>query len=106
MEGPIINEVDDCDAAVELVVQSIQSCDVYDLIIIDHHLGRTSGAEVVRKMRMRGYRGVIIGLVNRGLTTTSGDDDDFMCSGANHVLTKPLNCLQLMSVMRDEKFVQ
>lgn len=65
---------------------------VVDVILMDNNMPRVSGVEATRKLRDLGYTGLIYGI--------TGDTDEetkrrFLESGANDVLTKPLDLKKL-----------
>jgi CheY-like chemotaxis protein len=57
-----------------------------------------SGPETAKVMRARGFAGLIIGVTGHYLKE---DIDDFIKCGANAVLSKPLNFVEMKSLIQD-----
>lgn len=58
------------------------------LIITDNQMPNLSGIQASRELRAMGYRGVIVGVTGNAL---ADDQQEFIRSGADVVLTKPVN---------------
>jgi len=71
------------------------------MIIIDYHLGETTGIDLVTKIRSSGFEGKII-----MLTATSDIDDQLqreaLAAGCNRFMAKPVDVKSLVNFVKSE----
>ena len=71
------------------------------MIIIDYHLGETTGIDLVKKLRSSGFEGKII-----MLTATSDIDDQLqreaLAAGCNRFMAKPVDVKSLVNFVKSE----
>lgn len=91
-----------CDEAVdglEATKMIQKDLDYYDIIFMDYFMPNLNGPDATQAIRKLGYKGVIIGL-------TGLDHDDslinFIDSGANQIILKPINFENFWSVVNFE----
>jgi len=89
------NRCESCDVAcdgqeaVELVSRLMDGQRaMYGVILMDNHMPRMDGPTAALAIRSMGYKGLIIGLTG---DAAEEDHRQFLSSGADHVLTKPLD---------------
>jgi CheY-like chemotaxis protein len=71
-----------------------------EVILMDFVMPNLSGPAATEKIRHMGYRGVIIGVTGNALTE---DVEYFMRSGANAVLTKPLDINEMLRIIENRQ---
>ena len=86
------HECDDGVGAVTLIMQSKN----YDFICMDNVMTIMGGLEAPKNIRALGYKGKIIGITGNVLKE---DVEEFMKTGADIVLPKPLNRSDLVSFL-------
>ena len=69
----------------------------FDCIILDNHMPVMTGKEASRKLRELGYKGQIYGLTG---DIGDADIDEFIKSGANSVLAKPIDTKRFDALLR------
>ena len=85
--------------AVQKVRESIQlPGQSFDVILMDNIMPNMDGPTASKELRALGYKGLIIGVTGSALPV---DINHFINHGANHVLIKPLDLNQLMSILED-----
>lgn len=68
----------------------------FDVILLDNFMPVKTGEDSARELRAMGVRCAIIGLTGNALPE---DMDRFKQAGANHVLTKPVDCKALREAL-------
>ena len=70
--------------------------DQNDVVLMDKHMPEMDGPSAISAMRAMGYRGLII-----GLTGDAAEEDQalFLASGADFVLTKPMDVNQFDTIL-------
>ena len=69
-----------------------------NIILIDYYMPQMNGPEATREIRKLGYAGVIIGVSG---SNSSSDMQDFLDSGADNVLHKPISISELDKVLME-----
>eukprot|EP00607_Mallomonas_marina_P002249 CAMPEP_0182439230 /NCGR_PEP_ID=MMETSP1167-20130531/86308_1 /TAXON_ID=2988 /ORGANISM="Mallomonas Sp, Strain CCMP3275" /LENGTH=265 /DNA_ID=CAMNT_0024632879 /DNA_START=341 /DNA_END=1138 /DNA_ORIENTATION=- len=94
----IIYEAEDGCAALQVLTESMESGQSFDLIMMDFVMPNMDGPTATKKIREMGYNGLIIGVTGNAL-----DDDikHFKTQGADDVLPKPLDVNALQSLLRE-----
>lgn len=94
-----ITEVDDGSEAVKAVEVAVASKCQYDCIFLDYIMLRMNGPETASYLRKTlNYSGPIIAITGNALQE---DRDNFLASGANLLLAKPVDISQLARVLKD-----
>ena len=81
-------EAEDGCVAVEMIRQSMAQNAQFDIVLMDYCMPEMDGPSATRIIRDMGFKGLILGVTGNALPE---DVADFMASGANAVLVKPLN---------------
>ena len=85
-------EAEDGQRAVEEVASAIARGEPFNCILMDFNMPRKDGPTAAREIRSLGYTGIIIGITG---CTTPAEKELFVSSGANCVLTKPVDLMEL-----------
>ena len=85
-------EAEDGQRAVEEVASAMARGEPFNCILMDFNMPRKDGPTAAREIRSMGYTGMIIGITG---CTTPGERDIFISSGADCVLTKPVDLHEL-----------
>ena len=92
----VIMEAEDGQIAVQKTNIAIKNNTPFDLIIMDYHMPNIDGPHATKLIRSLGFEGLIIGATG---STAAGELDTFLSSGANHVLSKPLNMTEVDQII-------
>ena len=92
-------EAEDGQEALNLVVGSLDTGDRFDVVLMDNSMPIMTGPTAARAMRAAGFTGLIIGITGNALPE---DVRDFLDSGANRVLPKPVDIMALVNDIRGE----
>lgn len=82
-------------------VEKIESGNIYDIIFMDHMMPQMDGIETTQKLRVMGYKGVIVALTANAL---AGNDEMFRKNGFDGFIPKPINIRRLDEVLN--KFIR
>ena len=85
-------EAEDGQRAVEEVASAMAREEPFNCILMDFNMPRKDGPTAAREIRSLGYTGIIIGITG---CTTPAEKELFVSSGANCVLTKPVDLMEL-----------
>ena len=85
-------EAEDGQRAVEEVASAMTRGEPFNCILMDFNMPRKDGPTAAREIRSLGYTGIIIGITG---CTMPAETELFVGSGANCVLTKPLDLREL-----------
>jgi len=97
MANAIIREADDGYTALELIREEMSAGYSFDAILMDSIMVKMHGPEATSIIRQElNFKGVIIGVTGNALPE---DIAKFVASGANEVLTKPLNRSKLSTAL-------
>ena len=94
-------EAEDGSVAVEMIRQSMAQNAQFDVVLMDSCMPEMDGPSATRIIRDMGFKGLILGVTGNALPE---DVANFMASGANAVLVKPLNVNEFDSIMRNFNF--
>ena len=92
-----IEEADDGTVAVEKVRQASVAGFPFDIVFMDNIMIRMNGPEAAQLMRSGGYRGLIVGVTGNVMEK---DVADYLASGADCVLGKPVNTEELTQILQ------
>jgi CheY-like chemotaxis protein len=93
-----VDEAEDGATAVDMVRARLErGDDAYDLILCDNVMPNMVGPEAVGRIRALGYRGPIFGVTGNMVQC---DVDEFLTSGCDEILAKPLKIDTLAEAMR------
>jgi len=94
----VIYEAEDGCAALQVLNESMECGQSFDLIMMDFVMPNMDGPTATRKIREMGYKGLIIGVTGNAL-----DDDikHFKVQGADDVLPKPLDLNALQYLLQE-----
>ena len=95
----ILHEAEDGADALELVKAASDSNIPYDVVLMDNQMPNMTGPEAAAEMRGTGYKGYIIGVTGN---TLAPDMTDFICHGADKVLSKPVDVDLLETLLAGE----
>ena len=95
-EGTDVAE--DGQIAVDMVKRSLEEGQPYSLITMDYQMPNMDGPTATKLIRELGFVGPIIGVTGNAL---HADQNVFIASGANRVLTKPVDFDTLMDALRE-----
>ncbi|MCL2236068.1 MAG: ATP-binding protein [Defluviitaleaceae bacterium] len=93
-------EIETCSSGV-CAVQKIEDGQVYDIIFMDQMMPEMTGTEAAAAIRGMGYTNPIVALTANALV---GQADEFMRSGFDGFLSKPIQTAQLNAVLH--KFIK
>eukprot|EP00607_Mallomonas_marina_P003994 CAMPEP_0182438012 /NCGR_PEP_ID=MMETSP1167-20130531/85442_1 /TAXON_ID=2988 /ORGANISM="Mallomonas Sp, Strain CCMP3275" /LENGTH=244 /DNA_ID=CAMNT_0024631153 /DNA_START=114 /DNA_END=845 /DNA_ORIENTATION=- len=93
----ILYEADNGVQAVEILKESSLAGIVMDVILMDHQMPEMDGPTATKLMRGMGYKGMIIGITGNALPA---DKQYYLNSGADHILTKPLDMKLLEDLLK------
>jgi CheY-like chemotaxis protein len=82
-------------------IEKTESGRVYDIIFMDHMMPRMDGIETVRRLRERGYTGMIVALTANAIV---GSNEMFMQNGFDGFISKPIDACKLDEVLN--KFIR
>ena len=85
--------------ACDKVVQSLKDGVPYDVVIIDNYMPVMNGDEAIKKMREKGFQGVILSATG---STSLEDRALLICAGADAVMIKPLTLHTFQETMNGE----
>jgi len=91
------DEAEDGEDALEKVRQSLSNGNRYDVIFMDFVMPNKDGPTATKELREMGYKGLIMGITGNAL---AGDIEKFRKSGADCVLTKPIDMTLLIANIR------
>lgn len=92
---PSIDEAEDGQVCLEVYKRYFKENLIpYDVIMMDFIMPKLSGPETVKILREMGYKGLIVGVTGNSMQS---DIDEFMASGVNKVLVKPLDIDEFFS---------
>jgi len=77
-----------------LAIELIEGGNTYDLIFMDHLMPGLDGVETTKVLRRKGYQGTII-----ALTASTEPEELILESGLDDSITKPINPLNLKSIL-------
>ena len=69
----------------------------YDVVLMDNQMPIMDGPTAAREMRALGFKGLIIGVTGNALIA---DIDQYIASGADKVLPKPIDVFALESILK------
>ena len=93
-----VDEAEDGATAVDKVRERLErGDDAYDLILCDNVMPNMVGPEAVERIRALGYQGPIFGVTGNMVQC---DVDEFLTSGCDEILAKPLKIDTLAEAMR------
>jgi PAS domain S-box-containing protein len=78
-------------------IAAAEGDDPFDVVLLDIHMPVLDGHETARKLRQRGYRGVIIALT---AAATQADREGCVQSGCDDHLAKPVDRAALLEMLR------
>ena len=84
----LIGEASDGQEAINNLISSSSQGISYDIIIIDYQMPNKDGPTATKEIRSLGYIGLIVGVTG---VTTSEEVSNFLSSGANRVISKPVD---------------
>ena len=89
---------DACDGAVAVqrYEDRCQRGESVDVVLMDSHMPNMSGSEAAQKLRQLGFTGIIVGVTGDVVDT---DDDPFLRSGVDGVVTKPIDANKLEDIL-------
>ncbi len=88
--------------AVALVCESMNSNDAFDLVLLDYYMPRMKRVEALKLFREQNFKGIVIGVT--GMHEREYEEA-FMANGADTVLVKPVNFVQLYDKIRGNGFM-
>lgn len=92
-----IEEAIDGTLAVEMVRQASAARAPFDIVLMDNIMLRMNGPEAAQLMRSDGYTGLIVGVTGNVMER---DVADYIASGADCVLGKPVNTEDLKQILQ------
>eukprot|EP00607_Mallomonas_marina_P007909 CAMPEP_0182424006 /NCGR_PEP_ID=MMETSP1167-20130531/10128_1 /TAXON_ID=2988 /ORGANISM="Mallomonas Sp, Strain CCMP3275" /LENGTH=533 /DNA_ID=CAMNT_0024603465 /DNA_START=1049 /DNA_END=2650 /DNA_ORIENTATION=+ len=97
-KGLTADMAEDGSKAVNMVSNGGNDCrnSQYHMIFMDNMMPIMNGIEATAQLRMRGYPGLIIGLTGCAM---EDDISDYLDSGADIVLSKPLQMGQILAIL-------
>jgi CheY-like chemotaxis protein len=84
--------------AVELVRESISSGDPFDVIFMDNSMPEMDGPSATKEIRQIGFEGKVVGVTGYA---EQADIDNFVDSGADEILVKPVKVAIFKKVLVD-----
>jgi len=93
-------QIDACVSGKECIARIMKKKE-YDIIFMDHHMPGMSGMEVTQQLREMGYTKPIVALTANALV---GQAEEFMQSGFDGFLSKPISSVRLNEVL--DKFIR
>mmetsp|Transcript_18942 Transcript_18942/g.26111 ORF Transcript_18942/g.26111 Transcript_18942/m.26111 type:complete len:108 (+) Transcript_18942:280-603(+) len=88
-EGVLSEVAENGQIAVDLVLSDV---DKYSLLLMDNQMPVVNGVEATKRLRMSGYKNLIVGVTGNVLEDDVGE---FLAAGADLVMFKPLKMAQL-----------
>ena len=95
--GHVVVEAEDGLQALDKYEQSLCEQRFFDGVFMDFVMPRMNGPQAAHELRSRGFKQPIIGVTGNVL---SQDVDCFLAQGANSVLSKPLQVVDLDAALR------
>lgn len=77
-------------------IKKAESGEIYDVIFMDHMMPLMDGIETTLKLRVLGYKGVIVALTANALV---GNEEMFRQNGFDGFISKPIDIRQLNAVL-------
>ena len=90
------SEVDDGVVAVQIVQAAGEAGVPFDVVFMDNIMILMHGPEAAQAMRAAGFAGLIIGVTGNVMAQ---DVSQYIHSGADHVLSKPVNIEDLKKIL-------
>jgi CheY-like chemotaxis protein len=90
------SEADDGPVAVQMVQAAAEGGAPFDVVFMDNIMILMHGPEAAQMMRAAGFRGLIVGVTGNVMAE---DVQQYMASGADHVLGKPVNMDDLEQIL-------
>jgi CheY-like chemotaxis protein len=84
-------------AACRMAEESKAEGSPYDLILMDIQMPKMNGYEAVRWLRHHGWQGPIVAVTAHAMV---GDRQQCLEAGCNDYLSKPVNAIKLLTVLR------
>ena len=94
-----IDEAGDGQQAVDMLKISCDTGTPYDIVLMDYQMPIMDGPSAAQAMRQLGYTGLILGVSGH---TLEEDSEHFLSSGADKVLTKPINLKELDTLITNK----
>jgi signal transduction histidine kinase/ActR/RegA family two-component response regulator len=94
--GVQVTVADNGQTAYEKAVSAWEAGEPYDVILMDMQMPEVDGYAATRKLRERGYVGVIVALTAHAM---SGDRDKCLTAGCDDYATKPINAGKLITLI-------
>ncbi len=95
--GATVDEAEDGEVAIEMVEAKIGQGKCYDLILLDMQMPRLDGYQTAEQLRRLGFAGPIIALTADAM---QGDMPRCIQSGCNDYLSKPINKIVMLQLVR------
>mmetsp|Transcript_18943 Transcript_18943/g.26114 ORF Transcript_18943/g.26114 Transcript_18943/m.26114 type:complete len:149 (+) Transcript_18943:280-726(+) len=92
-EGVLSEVAENGQIAVDLVLSDV---DKYSLLLMDNQMPVVNGVEATKRLRMSGYKNLIVGVTGNVLEDDVGE---FLAAGADLVMFKPLKMAQLSTLL-------
>ncbi|MCL2211604.1 MAG: response regulator [Treponema sp.] len=87
--------------AIEKIKKSKETGSLYDLVFMDHMMPVMDGFEAVKKIRELGLEYDKFPIIALTANAVTGMKDKFLSSGFNGFLSKPINILEMDSVLKE-----
>ena len=91
-------EADDGSTALQQVQEALAAENPFDIVFMDNTMIRMNGPEAAQCMRSAGFKGLIVGVTGNVMAQ---DVAQYVASGADCVLFKPVNVEELKQLLVD-----
>jgi len=96
----VLLEAADGEQALAKYREAAESGKPLDVVLMDNNMPRKSGPQAAKEMRALGYKGYIVGITGNAV---AADMEEYLKSGADKVLSKPIDVIALESVLSGEE---
>lgn len=83
-EGYVVEAVINGQAALDRIAQEAEP---FDLVITDHHMPEMNGLELIHRLRMQGYAGLLVVFSSE---LSASVHREYEAQGVNRILMKPI----------------